>query len=144
MNTIKPNQGFTLAELMVVLVVLGVLSTMAIPRFLGATNKAKAVECKPILKEIYTLQSVYNVEHGVYASNIVELSYAPPSALAGARYDYDVIFTSRHVGKATVARKAIGPAAVGQAVCIDNTSAMGVSAIELGGLLNFPLDFMCF
>ena len=39
------EKGFTLVELMVVIVIVGILSAVALPSFLDQTNKAKATEC---------------------------------------------------------------------------------------------------
>ena len=39
------EKGFTLVELMVVIIIVGVLSAVALPNFLDQTNKAKATEC---------------------------------------------------------------------------------------------------
>jgi type IV pilus assembly protein PilA len=39
------QQGFTLVELMIVIVIVGILSAVALPNFLSQTSKAKATEC---------------------------------------------------------------------------------------------------
>merc|ERR1712224_1087498 len=39
------EKGFTLVELMIVIVIVGVLSAVALPNFLNQTSKAKATEC---------------------------------------------------------------------------------------------------
>ena len=39
------EKGFTLVELMVVIVIVGILAGVALPNFLSQTNKAKATEC---------------------------------------------------------------------------------------------------
>lgn len=64
------KKGFTLVELMVVIVIIGILAALAIPRFLGATAKSKATEFKPVLKQIYTLEEAFRQESstGVYGS----------------------------------------------------------------------------
>ena len=39
------QQGFTLVELMIVIVIVGILSAVALPNFLSQTSKAKGTEC---------------------------------------------------------------------------------------------------
>ena len=39
------EKGFTLVELMIVIVIVGILSAVALPNFLNQTAKAKATEC---------------------------------------------------------------------------------------------------
>ena len=40
------EKGFTLVELMIVIVIVGILSAVALPNFLSQTSKAKATEAK--------------------------------------------------------------------------------------------------
>ena len=51
------ERGFTLVELMIVIVIVGILSAVALPNFLSQTDKAKATEAKTVssayLKQIY-------------------------------------------------------------------------------------------
>ncbi len=89
----KKSKGFTLVELMVVLVIIGILATMAIPKFFGATDKTKATECKPVLKEIYTLQEAYSMENSGYAANATAIGFTGPTS-TNARFTYGVSYTT--------------------------------------------------
>ena len=42
------EKGFTLVELMIVIVIVGILSAVALPNFLSQTSKAKATEAKTL------------------------------------------------------------------------------------------------
>jgi prepilin-type N-terminal cleavage/methylation domain-containing protein len=53
------QSGFTLIELMIVVVIIGILAALAIPRFMQSTTKTKQSEAKLILKQIYVNQRAY-------------------------------------------------------------------------------------
>lgn len=78
----KSNKGFTLIELMIVVVIIGILAALAIPRFMRSTTKAKQSEAKQLLKQIYTMQRAYRQEFNSYACNGVTASAAAPATLA--------------------------------------------------------------
>lgn len=59
---VDKQRGFTLIELMVVVVIIGILAALAIPRYFGATTRTKQGEAKIILKQIATLQEPYRVD----------------------------------------------------------------------------------
>jgi len=64
----KKNQGFTVTELMIAVVIIGVLATLAIPSFTGYIYKARVTEASNFLGEIKQRQESYRSEFGQYCA----------------------------------------------------------------------------
>lgn len=62
------QQGFTLVELMIVVIIVGILAAVAIPMYTGATEKAKATECVATLGTIRSAMRNYYAEHITYVN----------------------------------------------------------------------------
>lgn len=77
--------GFTLVELMIVVVIIGILAVVAIPRFDRVARSAKESEAMPILKQLYTLQERYKQRNDQFARTVGELEGAS-AAFTGAQY----------------------------------------------------------
>jgi type IV pilus assembly protein PilA len=55
----KMQKGFTLIELMVVVVIIGILAAVAVPKMFGMSAKAKAAEVGPSAASYERLQAAY-------------------------------------------------------------------------------------
>jgi len=62
----RNEKGFTLVELMIVIVIVGILAAVAVPIYTGNVNKAKQSECDAALGTIRTALRVYYAENGAY------------------------------------------------------------------------------
>ena len=67
------NSGFTLVELAVVVVIIGVLAAFAVPRFLASVERSKAAEAFNYLASIHSSQERYHARQGTYASDLSTL-----------------------------------------------------------------------
>jgi prepilin-type N-terminal cleavage/methylation domain-containing protein len=95
----KKSSGFTLIELMIVVVIIGILAALAIPRFMTSAAKSKQSEPKQLLKQIYSMQRAYFMLNESYCLNGVTASATAPLAysiihvevMPSARYSYSMV-----------------------------------------------------
>jgi len=65
--------GFTLVELAVVIVIIGVLAAFAVPRFRASVERSKAAEAFNYLSAIQAAQERYHARQGTYAAEVNDL-----------------------------------------------------------------------
>ena len=67
-NIIKKRKGFTLVELVIVIVIVGILSVISVPIYRGYVEKAKMTEGKVLLNAIAKAELAYHVQYGEFYS----------------------------------------------------------------------------
>jgi len=69
------DHGFTLTELLVVLIIVGILVVLAVPRFDAVVNRTKMTEAKLMLKQVYSLEDAHHMEHDTYTTDLASLGF---------------------------------------------------------------------
>ncbi len=62
------DRGFTLIELMVVILILGLLAGIIAPRLIGRTDEAKQTKAKVQIENLSTALKLYKLDNGYYPS----------------------------------------------------------------------------
>ncbi len=67
------KNGFTLIELVVVILIIGILTAVALPQYEKAVWKSRAVQLQTAVKSISSAQEVYFLANGTYAVEYAQL-----------------------------------------------------------------------
>ena len=86
--------GFTLVELLVVIVILGILAAVAVFAVGGITDKGKKSACKSDLKAVEVASEAYYAQNGSYAASIDALVTAKFLRQAPSSPDYTIGYTA--------------------------------------------------
>lgn len=68
-------KAFTLTELLVVLVIIGILVLLALPKLMPLISKAKSTEAQMQLGHVHALQKGYFYMHSSYSDNLEEIGF---------------------------------------------------------------------
>ena len=74
-------RGFTLIELVVVLAVLGVLISIAIPRYMASRKTAYKTEAENLLQEVRTLEWAYYQQFNLFDVSGTSIGFAAPGGM---------------------------------------------------------------
>lgn len=77
----RESDGFTLVELIIVVVVIGLLTTFAVPRFMNSVERTKAMEAYNYLSKVQAAQARYHARLGRYADDVRKLDGKLPSTV---------------------------------------------------------------
>lgn len=97
-------KAFTLTELLIVLVIVGILILIAYPNLMPLISNAKSTEAKLQLEHLYNLEKTHFYTYSKYSGNLQEIGFEQEKlSTEGGRANYkiDIISSSSTNFKAT-------------------------------------------
>lgn len=82
---LNSNKGFSLVELMVVVAIIGILASIAIPSVNKYMAKARQTEAKTNLSSLYTAEKAFAAEYNTYTADFAPLGLQPEGRM---RYNF--------------------------------------------------------
>ncbi len=90
-------KAFTLSELLVVLVIVGILVLIALPSLMPMISRARGLEAKQQLKHVHTLQKTYFYEYSRFSDDLIRLGFEQPKLVeegGNANYIVEIVEAS--------------------------------------------------
>ena len=139
----RSRSGFTLLELLMVVIIIGILASLAVPQYLKTTEKARMGEALSMLGALRGSAVRYVAENGVAPPDggpITVLDVDPATAAGTPNFTYSI--TGSGAGPVYVIRALrTTPPAVGHSQTANSTSTREASKVAL--FLDSMLKIVC-
>ena len=90
----KKLKAYTLNELLIVLVIIGILILLALPNLMPLIGKAKSIEAQQQLNHLYTLERSHFMLHSKFSADFVDIGFEHPKTIeegGDANYSIEII-----------------------------------------------------
>ena len=92
------RKGFTLLELLIVILIIGIIATFAMPQYRKIIERSRAAEVMRVIETAKTGQLLYYLQHGIFAGNWNDLKVEMD--LNSGYWSY-IMYEAHHDGGAT-------------------------------------------
>ena len=127
------REGFTLLELMIVIVIIGILASIAVPTYIRVKQRAYKAEALASLSATRQSEYRYHLEKNVYTATLTALDFDPASDVKGTLH---FVYTAVAAGTGdtatftiTATRNTVDGGVITDSVTIDQDGDIGGTGI---------------
>ena len=114
----QPQAGFTLLELLVVVLIIGILAAIAVPQYFKVVEKGRFAEATSCFSTLKGAQERYFLKNNTYTSSTADLdvtcptgkAFAAPTVAGGATYTATMIRNAAPAPYGSYSVTYVGPA----------------------------------
>jgi len=123
----KKRNGFTMLELLMVVIIIGILATIALPQYMSFVEKARAAEAMTTIGALRTAENLYKLENGTYSPNVADLTITVPTSGSATYWTYSVSGGSETGFSVTASRtsKKASASVIGQTIVMTWNDSSG-------------------
>lgn len=83
--------AFSLAEILIVLAIMGILIMLVVPNQAGVASRTKSLEAQQELKMVHNLQYAHFLQYSKYSGDLQAINYLPhKTVIAGGTANYEI------------------------------------------------------
>jgi len=115
------RKGFTLVEVLIVVIIIGILAAIGIPQFAASIEKAKGGEARAGLGHTQTGEKIYFAEHEMYTNSTADLDIS----LSQKYWAFSIAVTTPSLAYTATATRSGSASRAGQTITMDQDGTMG-------------------
>ena len=95
-KSMKSQKGFTLVELMIVIVIIGILAAIAVPKLSGSTAEANLAKAKADVRTVQSAVAIYYAKNSAYPTSATFAALVTDLNTAGLLQDTTITVATGH------------------------------------------------
>jgi prepilin-type N-terminal cleavage/methylation domain-containing protein len=116
------RKGFTLVEILIVVVMLAILFAIAVPIYVNYVASARSAEAQDAINAIKAAANVQNARTGVWATNIDQLDQLMLDQVTTRRWNFNIVIGAQGITQITAISTGQMPGGAGKTVTLNVTT----------------------